>query len=267
MKTIWILGAALLAPVAANAQTVINNNNVIINNQNGGGDNRRGDYSEAQSWNWRNDSLKLDAWLYTDRTNYRAGTGVQLRLTLTNFGNGNATYALPRNGEYSITITDTRTNRVVWSRNRAQNRGAVLRLNSGGTAQYLEVWDQRDAAGNIVPLGAYRVDVRALDVMPLSATIFLTDKNVSRPQPGDNGNGDGIGGGGWGRRNRFAQPASGCRGANRQWRQFHSGVAGYRYADTFANHGKTGRCRALLLRRDEPEPLVGDAPIRLGANI
>jgi hypothetical protein len=61
-------------------------------------------------------------------------------------------------------------------------------LNAGGTAQWIEFWDQRDNRGNYVPMGAYRIDVRVLDLLPLSAQIFLTDRVADRPQPGD-GNG------------------------------------------------------------------------------
>ncbi len=199
MKTALLLCAATLTLLGtANAQTIINNNNIIVNNTNNGGNdgfNRRGDYDAGQAVNWRNDMLHVEAWLYTNRTNYRPGTGVQLRITLSNFGSKNATYSLPRKGEYALTITDTRTNRVVYSRDRAQNRGAVLRLDSGGMVQYNDIWDQRDTAGKIVPLGAYRIDVRALDVLPLSATIFLSDSTVTRPEPGDSGSG-GNGGNG-----------------------------------------------------------------------
>lgn len=198
LKTmIW--SAMLLAPMgailaldAANAQTVINNNTVIVNNSNNGGDgtNRRGDYDAGQAVNWRNDSLKVEAWLYTDRTNYRPGTGVQLKITLSNYAGKQSIITLPRRGEYAISVVDTRTNRVVWSRDRSQNRGGALRLNNGGTAQYLEYWDQRDAAGKLVPSGAYRIDVRALDILPLSATVFLSDRSETRPQPGDNNAGN-----------------------------------------------------------------------------
>ncbi|MBC8139281.1 MAG: hypothetical protein H8F28_25685, partial [Fibrella sp.] len=130
----------------------------------------------------------LEAWLYTDRTNYRPGTGVQLRLTLTNLANGSAYINLPRKGEYTITITDVRSNRMIWSKDRSQSRRGSLQLNAGGTAQWNEFWDQRDSRGNIVPMGAYRIDVRVLDLLPLSAQIFLSERGVERPQPG-NGNG------------------------------------------------------------------------------
>lgn len=194
MRTLLLSAALLTLTGTANAQTVINNNNIIINNTNNNdGFNRRGDYEAGQTVNWRNDRLGVEAWLYSDRTNYRPGTGVQLRITLSNYSGKNATYSLPRTGEYALTITNTRTNRVVWSRDRAGNRGAVLRLDNGGTTQYNEVWDQRDAAGRILPMGAYRVDVRALDALPLSATIFLSDKNATRPEVGGGDNGVGNG--------------------------------------------------------------------------
>ncbi|MBC8134801.1 MAG: hypothetical protein H8F28_02815 [Fibrella sp.] len=201
--------AALLTPLtAATAQTVINNN-ITINNGDGNGYKNNSDSGQAVYW--RNDNRKLEAWLYTDRTNYRAGTGVQLRLTLTNFGNGSAHIQLPRKGEYAITITDVRTNRVIWSRDKSQSRGGSLKLNAGGTAQWTEFWDQRDARGKTVPMGAYRIDARVLDSLPVSAQVFLTERGVERPQPGNGnggivppdpvtgpGNGNNGGGGGWG---------------------------------------------------------------------
>lgn len=194
MKQTMTWGAVaitLLAPLAANAQTVVNN--ITINNGGNGGNGFGGRGDTGQAVNWRNDSRRLEAWLYTDRTNYRPGSGVQLRITLTNNANTGASMPLPRQGEYAITITDTRTNRVIWSRNRTQARGQSLQLNAGGTAQWTEFWDQRDSAGNVVPMGAYRIDVRVVDLLPLSAQVFLTDRVSDRPQPG-NGNGNGNGG-------------------------------------------------------------------------
>lgn len=191
MKRILILSAlataALLTPMAARAQTVVNNN-ITINNGNGGNNGYGNNRDAGQAVNWRNDPRKLEAWLYTDRTNYRPGTGVQLRLTLTNLADNPMSSQLPRKGEYAITITDVRSNRVIWSRDKSQSRGGVIRLNAGGTAQWNEFWDQRDSQGNLVPMGAYRIDVRVLDLLPLSAQIFLSDRGTDRPQPG-NGNG------------------------------------------------------------------------------
>jgi len=147
--------ALSLVAATAHAQTIINNNVTVVN----GGSATPGDGDPGQSFYWRNDNRKMEAWLYTDRASYRPGTGVRLRVTLTNIASGSTSYQLPRYGEYVITITDTRTNRIVWRRDRAQSRGATLQLAAGGTAQWIEIWDQRDAAGNIVPMGAYRVDV------------------------------------------------------------------------------------------------------------
>ncbi len=208
MKRTTFLGAvaaaALLLPTAtAMAQTVINNN-VTINNGNGGENGF--DNDTGQAVNWRNNPRNLEAWLYTDRTNYRPGTGVQLRLTLTNLASGSARIQLPRKGEYTISVTDVRTNRVIWSRDKSQSRSTWLELNAGGTAQWIEFWDQRDNRGNLVPMGAYRIDVRVLDLLPLSAQIFLSERGGQRPQPG-NGNGGIVppdpvtgpgSGGGWG---------------------------------------------------------------------
>lgn len=199
MKRSIILNAVaittLLTPLAATAQTTINNNNnITINNGNGGNGNQN-NFDTGQAVNWRNNNRKLDAWLYTDRTNYRPGTGVQLRLTLTNLSNGSTSIQLPRRGEYAITITDVRSNRVIWSRDKSQSRGS-LQLNAGGTSQWTEFWDQRDSQGNMVPMGAYRIDARVLDALPLSAQIFLTDRVSERPQPGNgNGNNNGNGNG------------------------------------------------------------------------
>lgn len=187
-----VASAALFSPLSATAQTIINNNNNIVINNGGGNGGGRNNYDPGQAVNWRNDQRKLEAWLYTDRTNYRPGTGVQLRLTLTNLNAGSTRIQLPRNGEYAITITDTHTNRVIWSRDKSRSQGTFLQINAGGTAQWNEFWDQRDSRGNVVPMGAYRVDVRVLDLLPLSAQIFLSDRSAGRPQPGDvNGNGNG----------------------------------------------------------------------------
>ena len=202
MKTALFLGALLLAPMATNAQTVVNNNNIIINNSNGG-NGQNGDVETGQAVYWRSEAQRLEAWLYTDRTNYRPGTGVQLRVTLTNLSQNTSIFRLPRKGEYTISVVDTRTNRAVWSRDRSQNRGSSLQLSGNGTAQWVELWDQRDAAGNVVPMGAYRIDVRVLDILPVSASVFLTDKGAARPQPGTGGlvppdpvTGIGVGNGG-----------------------------------------------------------------------
>ena len=58
--------------------TRVKSPSVKINNGNAS---NNGDNEVGQAVYWRNQGRNLEAWLYTDRTNYRPGTGVQMRVT------------------------------------------------------------------------------------------------------------------------------------------------------------------------------------------
>jgi len=176
----FYVAAALLSILpSAMAQTVVNNN-ITINND--GSNGRWGNRDQGTAVYWRNNTLHREAWMRTDRTQYSAGRGVQISLSLTNLLQNSTTIRSGNLGEYQITITDVRTNRVIWSRDRSRYRGSITQLTSGGTANWTEFWDQRDNSGNAVPGGAYRIDAKVFD-LPLSSQIFLMDQGNSRPDP------------------------------------------------------------------------------------
>ena len=133
----------------------------------------RGNEEIAKSGGW-------EARLRTDRTQYQPGRGVELTVMLTNVGNRRQQIiADGRSQEYTLTVRDARSNRIVWN---ASRKLSGITLNPGETRLNREFWDQRGTDGRRVPSGSYRVEARVHPGLVMNTTIFLQDSGGGRDE-------------------------------------------------------------------------------------
>lgn len=85
------------------------------------------------------------------------GEEVPFGLTLENTGTSAREYLVPENGDPFNPVVTTKDGRDVWMRYSVHSRSIRLVLPPGTTLHFQFYWDQRDASGNLVPPGEYRV--------------------------------------------------------------------------------------------------------------